>query len=131
MIVLLGVITSVLYAAAAVLLVRKYRWSGDQGFLWLVIPLVLMPFAALPLALWSQAGVDQLVLGRQSSAFPFSLVEQGRLTVGSFLTLLNLLEHVAWGVFALLAIVALRPRRGPDRADDKKGEGACVCGKTK
>ena len=131
MIVLLSVITSVLYAAVAVLLVRKYRWSGDRGFLWLAVPLVLMPFAALPLALWSQAGVDQLVQGKQASAFPFSLVEQGRLTMGSFLTLLNLLEHVVWGAFALLALVVLKPRRSSDVADDQRGDGACARGKTK
>ena len=126
----LGVITSLLYAAVAVLLVRKYRWSGDRGFLWLVVPLVLMPFAALPLALWSQAGVDQLVLGKQASAFPFSLVKQGRLTIGCFLTLLNLLEHGVWGVFALLAIVVLRPRRGTNAEACETLKGACARGKT-
>ena len=108
---LLGAVTFALYAAVAVLLACKYRRSGDVGFLWLGLPLVLLPLVALPLALWLQAGVDRLVLGQQVSTFPFTLVEQGRLTMGSLLTLLNLMEHVVWGVLALIAILALNGSR--------------------
>ena len=111
MIATLGALTSVLYGAVAVLLVWKYRRTGDAGFLLLWLPLVLLPFAALPLALWVQEGVDRLALGTQPGAFPFSLVEQGRLTLGRLLTLLNLLQHVVWGLLSLAAVLALRPRR--------------------
>ena len=111
MIVILGALTSVLYGVVAVLLVRKYRRTGDAGFLLLWLPLVLLPLAALPLALWVQEGADRLALGTQASVFPFSLVEQGRLTLGRLLTLLNLLQHVVWGLLSLAAVLALRPRR--------------------
>lgn len=111
MIGILGAITFVLYFAVAVLLVWKYRRTRDAGFLWLGLPLVLLPLVALPLALWLQAGVDRLVLGEQVNAFPFTLVEQGRLTMGSLLTLLNLMEHVVWGVLSLGAILALKGSR--------------------
>ena len=114
MIGLLGTITFVLYATVAVLLVWKFRRTRDAGFLWLGLPLVLLPVVALPLALWLQAGVDRLALGRQVSLFPFTLVEQGRLTLGSLLTLLNLIEHVVWGVLSLVAVLALsRARKTP------------------
>ena len=106
----------VLYSTVAVLLVWKYRRTRDAGFLWLGLPLVLLPVVALPLALWLQAGVDRLALQQQISAFPFTLVEQGRLTLGGLLTLLNLLQHVVWGVLSLVAIVALRPHRSKDVA---------------
>jgi hypothetical protein len=106
----LGVTAFVLYAAVAVLLVRKYRVAGDAGLLWLGLPLVVLPVVALPLALWLQAGVDRLLLGEQVSVFPFTLVERGYLTMGGFLTLLNLVEHVVWGALSLVAVVALRPR---------------------
>lgn len=109
MIGVLAAITSVLYCAVAVLLVRKYRATGDAGFLWLGLPLVLLPLVALPIALWLEAGVDRLLAGERVNAFPFTLVEQGRLTTGGLLTLLNLLEHVAWGVLSLVAILVLRP----------------------
>jgi hypothetical protein len=116
MIGVLGATTFVLYSAVAVLLVWKYRRSRDPGFLWLGLPLVLLPFVALPLALWLQAGVDRLELGQQVSIFPFTLVEQGRLTMGRLLTLLNLVEHVVWGVLSLVAVLAFRPRRAKNVA---------------
>ena len=123
MIVALAVITSVLYCAVAVLLLWKYRATKDAGFLLLGLPLVLLPLVALPLALWIQAGVDRLALGLQVNAFPFTLVEQGRLTMGRLLTLLNLLEHVAWGVLSLVAVLALQPRRAKDRARRETRDG--------
>jgi hypothetical protein len=115
MIGVLVVTTFVLYSAVAVLLVWKYRGTRDAGFLWLSLPLVLLPFMALPLALWLQAGVDRLELGQQVSTFPFTLVEQGCFTMGGFLTLLNLVEHVVWGVLSLVAVLALNgSRKAPD-----------------
>ena len=110
MIGVLGAVTFVLYSAVAVLLVWKYRKTGDVGFLLLGLPLVLLPLVAIPLALWLQAGVDRLLFGKQVSAFPFNLVGQDRLTLGSLLTLLNLVEHVVWGALSLVAVLALRPR---------------------
>lgn len=106
----LAAVAFVLYSAAAALLVCKYRRTGDIGFLWLGLPLAVLPLVALPLALWLQIGVDRLLLGEQVSDFPFSLVRQGRLTMGGLLTLLNLLEHLVWGILSLVAILALRPR---------------------
>ena len=115
MIRVLGAITFALYSVVAVLLVWKYRGTRDAGFLWLGLPLVLLPFVALPLALWLQAGVDRLTLGQQVSTFPFTLVEQGRLTMGALLTLLNLMQHVFWGLLSLVAVLALNGHRtGPD-----------------
>ncbi len=107
----LAVITSVLYCAVAVLLVWKYRATRDAGFIWLGLPLVLLPFVALPIALWLQDGVDRLALGQQVNAFPFTLVEQGYLTMGGLLTLLSLLEHLVWGVLSLVAILSIKPHR--------------------
>jgi len=107
----LGAATFVLYAAMAVLLVWKYGRTRDAGLLWLGLPLVLLPVVALPLALWLQAGVDRLVLGGQAHAFPFTLVAQGRLTLGRLLTLLNLVEHLAWGILALVAVLVLNGSR--------------------
>ncbi len=111
MIGLLATITSVLYLAVAVLLVGKFRRTRDAGFIWLGMPLVVLPFIALPLAFWLQAGIDRLALGGQVNGFPFSLVAQGRLSMGVLLTLLNLVQHVIWGFFALVSVLVLMPRR--------------------
>ena len=115
MIRILGASTFVLYSLVAALLVWKYRGTRDAGFLWLGLPLVLLPLVALPLALWLQAGVDRLALGQQVNRFPFTLVEQGRLTMGGLLTLLNLVQHVVWGILSLVAVLALNGgRKAPD-----------------
>jgi len=114
MISILGSIAFALYAAVAMILLWKYRGTRDAGLLWLGLPLVLLPLVALPLAFWLQAGVDRLLLGQQVNVFPFTLVERGRLTMGGFLTLLNLVEHVVWGVLALIAVLALRPHRAKE-----------------
>ena len=112
MIELFGLTTIALYLAVAVLLIRKHRRTGDAGLLWLGLPLVLLPLLSLPLALWLQAGVDRLIQGEHVNRFPFTLVEQGRLTLGSLLTGLNVLQHVVWGVLSLAAVLALRRDRG-------------------
>ena len=116
MINVLGTTAFILYAVVAVLLFWKYRGTRDAGFLWLGLPLVLLPVIALPLALWLQAGVDRLALGQQVSVFPFTLVEQQRRTLGGLLTLLNLIQHVVWGILSLVAVLALQPRRTKDVA---------------
>lgn len=104
----LGVVAFLLYIAVAVVLVRRYRGTGDKGFLWLGMPLVVSPLAALPLALWLQTGVNRLIAGREVNSFPFTLVQQGRLSMGALLTVLNLVQHVIWGVSSLVAVLVLK-----------------------
>jgi hypothetical protein len=102
-------ITSVLYFGLAVLLVRKYRWSGDTGFLWFFLPLVLLPFLSIPIAVWVEGEVERLMLGEQAHTFPFTQVNLGQITLGKLLTLLNLLQHVVWGALAIIAAWVIRP----------------------
>jgi len=104
----LGVVALMLYIAVAVILVRRFRKTGDKGFLWLGLPLVVSPMVALPLALWLQVGVNRLIAGQEANNFPFSLVQQGRLSMGALLTVLNLVQHVIWGVSALVAVLVLK-----------------------
>jgi len=120
--VILGAIAFVLYAAVAALLVSKYKKTNDAGFLWLGLPLVLLPIVAVPLAFWAQIGTDRLALGEHLNHFPFSLVEQGHLTIGRLLTLLNFVEHLVWGLLSLLAVLALnRERKTPGTKKAPRG----------
>ena len=123
MIGILAAIMSVLYCAVAVLLIWKFRATRDAGFLWLGLPLVVLPFVALPITLWRHAVVDRLALGLQDNPFPFTLVEQGHLTLGALLTLLNFVDHVVWGVLSLVAILALQPHRTKNVAGDNRDVG--------
>lgn len=107
MTVLFGAIDFALYLLIAVALVRKYSRTRDAGLLWLSLPLVLIPVVALPLACWLSAAADRLALGQPVGFYPFTLVEQGRLTLGDLLTRVNFLEHAVWGLLALAAVLAL------------------------
>lgn len=107
----LGVVAFILYIAVAILLVRRYRGTGDKGFLLLGLPLVISPLVALPLAMWLQTGVDRLIAGREVNSFPFTLVQQGRLSMGALLTVLNLVQHVIWGISSLMAVYVLKGSR--------------------
>jgi hypothetical protein len=107
MTILLGAVDLVLYIAVAVVLFQNYRRTKEAGFLWLVMPMVLIPALALPVTLWRHAMADRMIAGKGAGLFPFTLVTQGRLTLGTLLTLLNFMDHVVWGVFALVAVLAL------------------------
>lgn len=107
----LGVINVALFAAIGVALARQYRQSGRSGFLWLALPLVLLPLFGLLIAYWAQPLVDRLTAGEITGVFPFTLVEAGRLTLGSLLCVLNGAEHIVWSVFVLVGLHMLRPRR--------------------
>lgn len=103
----LAAFDAALYLLIAVALVWKHRRTRDAGFLWLALPLVLFPLVALPLAFWLDAAADRLALGQRVGFYPFTLVEQGRVTLGEILTQVNLAEHAVWGVSALVAVLVL------------------------
>ncbi|MFH0952904.1 MAG: hypothetical protein V1873_01095 [Verrucomicrobiota bacterium] len=111
----LAVFDAAFYLLIAVALVWKHRRTKDAGFLWLGLPLVLFPLAALPLTFWLDAAADRLALGQRVGCYPFTLVEQGRVTLGELLTRMNLAEHAVWGVSALIAVLVLC-RQKADRA---------------
>ncbi len=70
------------HIAIIVALVYKYRRTGDRGFLWLGIPLVIGPLLVIPLDYWLRDAVDRLAAGGRVGVFPFTLVEQGKMTMG-------------------------------------------------
>jgi len=111
----LGAINSALFVAVAVALVCKYRESRQSGFLWLVVSLVLFPLLSLPIAHWIKGAVDRLSAGEPNAVFPFSLVESGRMTLGSLLSFWNGASHIVWSGFVLVGILMLGDRRHQER----------------
>jgi hypothetical protein len=107
----IGLVDAALYVSIVVVLIRKYRRTRDSGLLWLLVPMALIPSTALPITLWRHAAADRLVHGQPADLFPFAWVEQGRLSLGSLLTLLNYADHVVWGAFALIAVLALNRQK--------------------
>jgi hypothetical protein len=113
--IILTIINSGLFIAVTVALVCNYRESRRSGFLWLAVPLVLLPLISLPLAHWIKVAVDRLSTGTANAMFPFSLVESGRMTLGSLLSLWNGVSHIVWSAFVLVGILMLGKRRHQKR----------------
>jgi hypothetical protein len=107
MTILACMIDAVLYLAIAGVLIQAYRRTKKVGTLWLLPPMALIPAMALPITLWRHTMADRLIAGKTVDVFPFTRVAQGRLTIGSLLTLLNFMDHIGWGVFALAAVLVL------------------------
>ena len=111
----LGVVNVALFTAVAIALAYKYHQSGQPGFLWLAIPLVLFPPLGLLIAHWAKSSADKLAAGPVTGVFPFTLVETGRLTLGSLLSVLNGAEHVVWSIFLFIGILMLKQQCQQER----------------
>ena len=121
--IILGAINLALFVAVAVALVYRYRESRQSGFLWLAVPLVLLPLLSLPIAHWIKTSVDRLSASEPNAMFPFSLVESGRMTLGSLLSFWNGASHIVWSGFVLVGILMLGERRHRERNARKRHNG--------
>lgn len=101
----LGSINLALFVLIAVALALKHRQSGQRGFLWLTIPLALLPLLGVVVANWIEVSVDGLQATRPNVMFPFSLVESGRMSLGRVLSLLNVAQHLVWSTLVLVGIL--------------------------
>jgi hypothetical protein len=86
-------------------LVYKYWRTGDRGFLWLGLPVVVLP--ALPIGLGMRWAVDRLQSGEGVGFFPFTLVERGQMSIGSLLSLVGSCVHTVYTVLILIGILLL------------------------
>ena len=105
-----------LYIAIIVALVHKYRRTGDRGFLWLGLPLVIGPLLGFPLDHWLRFAIDRLAGGGRVGLFPFTLVEQGTMTLGGLVSVLTLLRHLVWSGLMLVAILMLHKTKAGESA---------------
>ena len=106
----LGLINVVLFVVIAVALARKYRQLGQAGFLWLTMPLALLPLVGVVIANWIKGSVDGLHATPPNVTFPFSLVESGRMSLGSLLSFLNTAQHLVWSTLVLVGIIMFERR---------------------
>ncbi|MGP0074451.1 MAG: hypothetical protein ACLPWF_21255 [Bryobacteraceae bacterium] len=90
--------------ALAIALMRKYIRTRDAGFIWLGAAILVWPLA-------SNYAFQQLIgwlAGRQPIGFyPFSLVEQGQLTVGELVSMIGSVEQIIGVALFLVAVLYL------------------------
>jgi hypothetical protein len=96
-------LAAVLQLAIAATLVRKYVRTQDVGFVWLGMAVIIWPFAK---ALLTRVFFDRFIRG-QLGFYPFSLVDHGQISVGSFVTLVNLLQQLIGFGLLLVAVLYL------------------------
>jgi hypothetical protein len=99
-----------LFVVIALALAHKHRQMGQAGFLWLTMPLALLPLVGVVIANWIKVSVDGLPVTPINASFPFSLVESGRMSLGTLLSLLNVAQHLVWSILVLVGIFMFRRR---------------------
>lgn len=111
----LGAINVALFVLIAAALAFKHRQSGQAGFLWLTMPLALLPLIGVVVANWIEVSIDGLQATPPHVTFPFTLVESGRMSLGRLLSFLNMVQHLAWSTLVLIGILMFRRRQDHER----------------
>jgi len=96
------------------ILLRKYRSVGDPGLLWLGGALVLWPLVSGVLQYGERLLMDRLAAGEPLGVYPFSIVTQGSLTLGSLAIILSYLHHLAGAVLILVGVAHLYRARSTE-----------------
>ncbi|MGC2162798.1 MAG: hypothetical protein WA634_12865 [Silvibacterium sp.] len=104
----------VLYLLLAAMLLRKYKSTGDKGFLWLGLAVVLWPLASNLMAVGAQGLLDRSLHGHLVGVFPFSLVQRKLLSVDSLVECAELVRRMVGLVLLMIAVVTLS--RAAERA---------------
>jgi len=94
----------IVYGGIAAVLLVQYRRTRDAGFLWLAVPLAVWPLLAIPFTCWHRVLINRLMSGEPVSMYPYSLVAQGEMTLGS---LTHALTRWAWLAQSALILLAL------------------------
>ncbi len=99
-----------LYAAVAVILVRKYVRTRDVGFVWLGVAVVAWPLASLLLRFGERDVVDR-VFHHRSVIYPFNLIGQDQHRIFTLMTYFSLSKQLIGVCFLLVAVIYLAKGR--------------------
>jgi hypothetical protein len=97
--------------AAAAVLVWKYLRTRDKGFIFLGVAVFIWPVVSRLLQRGEAVIILRASRGQGVGFFPFSLVAQGKVSVGSFLLTLNDLDLVIGAGLLLIAMLHLSRTR--------------------
>jgi hypothetical protein len=100
----LAALAVILHFVIAIVLVRKYLRTRDVGFVWLGLAVVIWPLVSRLLELGERSLIDRIGHHRVVGFYPFSLVEDGQMTLGSLVLSLGIF-HQLIGIGLLLVAV--------------------------
>lgn len=102
----LAVLAIVLELAIAAVLVRKYMRTRDVGLVWLALAIGIWPLVSRLLTLGERPLIDR-VTSHQPVGYPFSLVENGQVTLGQIVNYINTAEQIVGICLLLIAVFYL------------------------
>jgi hypothetical protein len=103
----LVVVAFALYAGIAWGVVRKYRVTGNVGFLILGAGVLVWPLLSQLLRVAGHIIIERIINGGAIGIFPFSPLTSGRVTLGEMLAISIYGYHAIQGALILLGIVLL------------------------
>jgi hypothetical protein len=103
---LLAVLAIVLDLAIAAVLVRKYSRTGDVGFAWLALAVGIWPLVTRLLTFGERPLIDRAVR-HEPVFYPFSLIEDGQMTLGQIVAYINAAEQIVGICLLLIAVFYL------------------------
>ncbi len=120
-------VMTVLYFAVLIAiawaLVAKYRQRHDPGFLWFGGALVIWPLIRTFLVYGEKVMLERVANGQPTGVFPFSLVEQGEITLGYLSASFSTFHLFVPSVLILVGILNLY-RRQTNAIARELGQGA-------
>ena len=109
----LPVLLLMMYAALTGALVFRYIRTHDAGFLWLGLAVVIWPLIAGMISnLWLRSAIERLAAGQKVGMFPFTLVENAQMTLGSLMMILSYVNQlINQGLFFIAVVKIARYKK--------------------
>jgi len=98
----------ILLLTIAVLLFFRFKKEKDAAYLWFFAGFTICPIFSFVLNFAQKNFFDKLAQGEKVGLFPFSLVSEGRITVGELSFVLNSLENLLFLGVLLVGFAKLR-----------------------
>ena len=96
-----------LIAVIAVIFAIHYKKSRQQAFLWLAVPLVVFPLVGLAISYFYQVSIDKVIAGNPNVIYPFTLVNEGRISIGELISITNWMRRTFYLLGEILVIIGL------------------------
>lgn len=107
-----------LQLALFIALVVRYHQTRDAGFIFLGIGLLPWPLFIRYLSLtWLDPNLDRVIRGEEVGYFPFTLLEQGRISPGYFAMIFSYIYQIVRESLMIIAVVLIA-RKGSGQANN-------------
>jgi hypothetical protein len=104
---LVSVVVVLLHIAIAGVLIRTYIKLRDVGFIWLGVAVVIWPLMNRLIDTGERVFINRVANHQFVGFYPFSLVESGKITLGSLVYYFQLAQQTIGVCLLLIAVIYL------------------------